>query len=99
MDKRKARLPFNLISGVVVKDVLSIVWQDKNLVRFLTTAHTCSSDDIGEVERRRPQPYNSFLKDLVACIWGEEAKKKLTLPRLSIDYNNWIGGVDIHNQL
>lgn len=68
VDKRKARLPFNLISGVVVKDVLLIVWQDKNLVRFLTTAHAYGSDDVGEVERRRPRPYNSFLKDLVTRI-------------------------------
>ena len=67
-DKRKARLPFNFITGIVVDSVLSIVWQDKNLVRFLTTAHLCSNKDVDKVNRRRPQAYNSFLKELVANV-------------------------------
>ena len=70
-DKRKERLPFNFITGVVVSavdSVLSIIWQDKNLVRFLTTAHLCSNEDIDEVNRRRPWAYNSFLKKLVADV-------------------------------
>ena len=70
-NKRKKRLPFNFITGVVVgvvNSVLLIVWQDKNLVRFLTTAHLCSNKDINEVSRRRPRAYNSFLKKLVANI-------------------------------
>lgn len=45
-----------------MKDMLSIVWQDKNLVRFLTTAHACNLDDVGEVERRRPRPYCQPIK-------------------------------------
>jgi len=101
-DKRKERLPFNFITGVVVgvvNSVLSIVWQDKNLVRFLTTAYLCSDEDVNKVNWRRPRVYNSFLKKLVADVWGNDLIKKLTLPRLSIDYNNWMGGVDIHDQL
>ena len=90
-DKRKARLPFNFITGIVVSIanlVLSIMWQDKNLVRFLTTAYSCGDEDVSEVDWRRPQAYNSFLKKLVADVWGNNLIKKLTLPRLSIDYNN-----------
>ena len=90
-DKRKARLPFNFITGIVIgaaDSVLSIVWQDKNLVRFLTTAHSCGDEDVDEVNRRRPRGYNSFLKKLVADVWGDNPIKKLTLPRLSINYNN-----------
>ena len=96
-DKRKARLPFNFITGIVVDSVLSIVWQDKNLVRFLTTAYLCSNEDVNKVDRRRPRAYNLFLKKLVADVWGNDLIKKLTLPRLSIDYNNWIGGININN--
>ena len=91
VDKRKKRLPFNFITGVVigvVDSVLSVVWQDKNLVRFLTTAHSCSNEDVDEANRRRPRAYNSFLKKLIANIWGNNLIKKLTLPRLSINYNN-----------
>jgi len=51
-NKRKERLPFNFITGVVVgvvNLVLLIVWQDKNLVRFLITAYLCSNEDINKV--------------------------------------------------
>ena len=77
--------------------MLLIVWQDKNFVRFLILAHLCSNKDVNEVNRRRPRAYNSFLKKLVADVWGDDLIKKLTLPRLSIDYNNWIGGVNIYD--
>jgi len=79
--------------------VLSIVWQDKNLVRFLMTAYLCSDEDVDEVSWRRPRVYNSFLKKLVADVWGDNPVKKLMFPRVSIDYNNWMGGVDIYDQL
>ena len=70
-DKRKERLLFNFITGVVVgavDSVLLIIWQDKNLVRFLTTVHLCSNKDVDKVNRRRPRAYNSFLKKLVANV-------------------------------
>ena len=70
-DKRKKRLPFNFITGVVVgvvNLVLLIVWQDKNLVRFLIIAHLYSNKDVNKVSWRRPRAYNSFLKKLVANI-------------------------------
>jgi hypothetical protein len=38
VDKRRANLPWGTLGGAVVNDVLAFVWQDKNLVRFLTTA-------------------------------------------------------------
>ena len=56
-NKRKERLPFNFITGVVVgvvNSVLLIIWQDKNLVRFLTTAYLCGNKDVNEVNRRWP---------------------------------------------
>ena len=50
-----------------------------------------------EVNWRRPWVYNSLLEKLVADVWGDNLIKKLTLPRLSIDYNNWVGGVNIYD--
>ena len=52
-NKRKERLPFNFITGVVVRvvnSVLLIIWQDKNLVRFLTTAYSYGDEDVDEVD-------------------------------------------------
>ena len=67
------------------------------MVRFLITAHSYGNKDVNEVNWRRPRAYNSFLKKLVADVWGNNLIKKLTLSRLSINYNNWMGGVNIHN--
>jgi len=52
-NKRKVRLPFNFITEVVISAanlVLSIIWQDKNLVRFLTTAHLYGDEDVNKVD-------------------------------------------------
>ena len=51
-NKRKERLLFNFITKVVigvVNSVLSIIWQDKNLVRFLTIVHLYSNKDVDKV--------------------------------------------------
>jgi len=51
-NKRKTRLPFNFITGIVISAanlVLLIVWQDKNLVRFLMTAHLYGDKDVNKV--------------------------------------------------
>ena len=56
-NKRKERLPFNFIIGIVVgvvNLVLSIIWQDKNLVRFLTMVYLCSNKDVDKVNWRQP---------------------------------------------
>jgi len=56
-NRRKERLLFNFITGVVisiVNSVLLIIWQDKNLVRFLTIAHLYSNEDVNKVNQRRP---------------------------------------------
>ena len=54
-NKRKERLLFNFITGVVISVVnlvLSIIWQNKNLVWFLITAYLYSDKDVNEVNWR-----------------------------------------------
>ena len=70
-NKKKERLLFNFIIGVVicaVDLVLLIVWQDKNLVQFLTTAYLYNNEHINEVNRRWLWVYNFYFKKLVANI-------------------------------
>ena len=57
-------------------------------MRFFTTTYSCGVDDVHKVKQYYLKPYNSFFKELVVYIWGNKAKKKLILLRLSIDYNN-----------
>jgi hypothetical protein len=80
VDKKKGMLPFNFISGIVVDSVLSIVWQDKNLVRFLTTAHSCSNEDVDDVDRRRPRAYNAFLKKAGGKRLGRQSNEEANAP-------------------
>jgi len=39
------------------------------------------------------------MKEVVHKVWGDAGKKVLYLPKWSVDYNNYIGSVDIYDQL
>ena len=99
--KRKTtRLPFNHQTAVVVhNDVCAVVWQDKNLVQFITTHHDPRHQSL--VDRKRPSAHNNskWFKEMVATVWGDESIRSLLLPNYSIDYNNNMGGVDRHDQM
>ena len=95
-NKHTSHLPWNTLSGIVLNDVLAIVWQDKNVVRFLTTYHECTGEDknFAVRSRRRPRitPNN---RDLVLAGWGDQSIKEMRIPLLSVNYNDYMGGVDI----
>lgn len=98
-NKHTSHLPWNTLSGMVLHDVLAIVWQDKNVVRFLTTYHECTGEDKNFAirSRRRPRitPNN---RDLILAGWGDQAIKEMRIPLLSVNYNDYMGGVDIADQ-
>lgn len=98
IDKKKSQLPWGFLSGVKVRDVLALVWQDNNLVRLLTTAHLGGEKDCKERNCRRPRetPRN---RESVQQVWGDSARKTLFVPSLTADYNDKMGGVDIADQL
>lgn len=96
VDKRKHQLPYNYISATSRRNVLSFLWQDRTLVRFLTTAYTAT--DWCEVQRKRPNPYTRQLREFVQEFWGDNPTAMLQHSRAAVDYNNYMGGVDIHDQ-
>ena len=97
VDKKKAILPWDTLSGVQVRDVLAILWQDNKLVRLLTTAHSCQEDDRKNRYSRGPWK-TSHNQTTVQSVWGSEAHKNLSVPALTADYNDKMGGVDIADQ-
>ena len=107
LKKKESRLPWNTISAVVVRDVLAVLWQDKTLVRFLTTAFGAdptSPENIEMRSRRRPH-ITSANRDLIEGGWPADpvtgispTSRVLPLPVLSTQYNLHMGGVDIADQ-
>lgn len=99
--KRKTtRLPFNFQTAQVIHgDVCAVVWQDKNLVQFLTTHHDPCNSTL--VNRKKPLAHNGskWYKDMVASIWGNQGSTTLPLPTYSVDHNYNMGGVDRHDQM
>ena len=97
VDKRHTQLPWGTLIGAVRDDVLALLWQDKVLVRFLTTAFPGGSDDIQFAERHQPRITRQN-QSLVNSVWGDSARKLLPLPATSVEYNLHMGGVDIADQ-
>jgi hypothetical protein len=69
------------------------------MVRFLTTVHnaTPESENFENRYRRRPQitPAN---RQLIDQGWGDNVTRCFPLPRVSVDYNDFMGEVDIADQ-
>jgi len=99
--KQRAALPWGTLGGVVVGRVLAVIWQDKTLVRFLTTAYDMRPENVINRSRRRPytgKNTEAQFRTMINTVWGEESVKVLPLPVASVDYNLFMGGVDISDQ-
>lgn len=101
LDKKGPPLPWNTISGIISESgcVLALIWQDKTLVRFLTTAHKATPEPENFVYRERRRPHiTEANRSLIKEGWGSDPVRRLSLPRFSVDYNDFMGGVDIADQ-
>ena len=96
--QKEGVLPFGLTTSTEVDGVHSIVWQDRNLVRFLTTAHSPAATK--SVKRKRPNGYSKTpaYRAEIGRIWGDKVEKVLEHPQVAVDYNTYMGGVDIADQ-
>lgn len=98
IEKQEARkvLPWGHVSGEVVGNVCCLVWQDNSSVLFITSYHDISLT----VERLRRRPKKTSTNaTTVRGIFGDQARKKLPIPQFIDDYNYYMGGVDIADQL
>lgn len=104
LNKRTTILPWGTVSGVIPdnREVLAIIWQDKTLVRLLTTAYDMRPNQENYTTRsrrrpRRPRNRNAY-RDLIDSVWGQLPVRELALPTATMDYNMHMGGVDIADQ-
>ena len=98
IQRKVTRLDYNKqYTAKIYDDVAAVVWQDKNLVQFLMTSHDPASKKF--IRRRRPtNPRSAWLKGVVQRRWGALGEKVMAHPSYSVDYNNYMGGVDLHSQ-
>jgi hypothetical protein len=96
--EKSIHLDWNTLSGVVVNDVLAILWIDNGPVHMLTTIHGIK-DDKWKIPtiRRRPRETSSNAIN-VRRVFGEATQKEVPIPKAIDDYNHFMGGVDIADQ-
>ena len=97
--KIKRKLNWNILFGVVIDNVLAIVWIDNGPVNMLTTIHEINGPQYHiERFRRRPRITNANAIK-IQNVFGNDFKKKLPIPIVIDDYNHFMKGVDIADQL
>jgi hypothetical protein len=96
---KTAKMEWNFRSAVEIDKVLAILWIDNGPVTLLSTIHGLKEAS-WYVEKNRRRPRKSSLNaEKVRQIFGNNARKKLKIPRVINDYNHHMGGVDIADQL
>ena len=73
-------------------------WIDNNIVKMVSTVHTGCEGEQVEANRRRPR-INPINKNNVAHVWGNQHRRNIFIPVIINDYNHWMNGVDIADQL
>ena len=96
---QKPTFPLNTISGLVCREVLVCIWQDNNLVQFMSTVHQITNEpsNYPMKVRRRPRVTNANRANVTA-FFGDRALVSMPTPKLAIDYNNKMNSVDIADQ-
>ncbi|CAB4385768.1 unnamed protein product [Rhizophagus irregularis] len=94
------KLDWNTLSGVVVDNVLAILWMDNAPVTMLSTIHQIYNGNENQIERIRRRPRETSTNAVnVRAVFGTASKKSLPIPIVIDDYNHFMGGVDIADQL
>src|SRR5580700_1911509 len=92
-------MQFHQLIAIAVPDVLCFAWQDNNIVLAMSTIHTIhTSQDFVEKVRRRPTK-TSTNGAIAWKAFGDNPCLAMPIPRIFDDYNKYMGGVDIANQL
>ena len=73
-------------------------WVDNNVVKLVLNIHTGSVDESVMKARKRPRSNNV---NCVACktIWKESSVANVKIPQLINNYNYWMLGCDLCNQM
>ncbi|KJZ77974.1 hypothetical protein HIM_02611 [Hirsutella minnesotensis 3608] len=100
-DDSKGRLqwPWGMLEAYPTPDNLvnQIAWKDNALVLMLSTVHT--GQEIEERIRKRPANISKPQQRAIKEEFQDKHIKKLKLPVATVEYNDYMGGVDVGDQL
>lgn len=97
--KQTAAMIWNQKHAVVAEDVLCFLWIDSGPVTMLTTIHTLHTpESFVETVRRKPR-LTSTNGHQLQRVFGDNARKAVSIPKAINDYNKNMGSVDIADQL
>jgi hypothetical protein len=84
----------------VINNMLCFVWQDNNTVLGLTTAYSLYRPEEDTIIRNRKRPKKTSANSRITRpIFGNLSRKELAIPKVIDDYNHYMNGVDLANQL
>ncbi|CAG8698627.1 4989_t:CDS:2 [Cetraspora pellucida] len=93
------RFPWDYLIGVVVDDVLSFLWIDNSPVTMLTIIYKIDGQDSKIKKNRRKLHETSTNYKNIRSVFGDEVRKVIPILVAIDDYNYYMGGVDIADQL
>lgn len=73
-------------------------WVNNSVVKMVSTVHTGLEGEDIEANRRRPR-LNPTNKNNFENVWGKEHRRKINIPLVINNYNHWMNGVDVSDQL
>ncbi|CAG8615282.1 16971_t:CDS:2 [Cetraspora pellucida] len=96
---KKIALDWNTLLEKVINDILAIFWIDNGPVTMLTTIHEIVGENWKVIRNRRQPRKTSFNANTVCRVFGDRHRKELEILWIIDDYNHYMGGVDIADQL
>ena len=99
-NKKNAKLPWNTFGAALCGDdqVLALTWIDNGPVQMRTTKHEVGTNHTIERVRKRPR-LTSTNGAIVRQVFNGNPTARLAIPTVVDDYNLFMGGVDIADQL
>ena len=73
-------------------------WTDNNTVKMVSNIHMGIEDQVIMKSRKKPR-INEFNRKHIRLVWGEEHVVPIKIPTLINDYNMWMLGVYLVDQL
>ena len=74
-------------------------WIDSSIVKMVSNVHMGTKDEVIMKPRKEEKRINEFNRKHMRLVWGDDHVVSIKIPTLINDYNMWMLGVDLVDQL